>query len=86
MPSLADNNQLMITPLAVGRGGVAEKKSEGDGITPVGNFAIVMVLYRADKVAPPTTALPCRAITRHDIWVDDPDAPDYNKLLQANQL
>lgn len=72
-----------LAPLAIGRGGVGVKKGEGDGITPLGDFKITEVLYRADKMPKPLTNLPCHAIDQHDIWVDDPLSPAYNQKLQT---
>ena len=40
-------------PCATGRGGIGEKRAEGDGMTPVGCHRIEAVLYRADRVPPP---------------------------------
>ena len=37
-------------PCAVGRGGIGEKRAEGDGITPVGRHRIEAVLGRPDRV------------------------------------
>ena len=76
-------SKLVITPLALGRGGLGEKQAEGDGITPRGDFAITTIMYRADRVMAPQTTLPQRAIAPHDIWVDDPASPDYNKFLSS---
>lgn len=64
---------------AVGRGGIRADKREGDGATPVGFFALRRVLYRADRVAKPDTALPVGEIGRADGWCDDPDDPNYNR-------
>ncbi|MDI9313947.1 MAG: L,D-transpeptidase family protein [Hydrotalea sp.] len=91
---MTDNNQsttnqilrvtpLALKPLAIGRGGMGVKRAEGDGITPLGDFAITAIMYRADRVAAPQTTLPCRAIAPDDIWVDDANSTDYNKLLSA---
>ena len=38
-------------PCAVGRGGIGEKRAEGDGITPVGRHRIEAVLRRPDRVS-----------------------------------
>ena len=67
-------------PCAVGRGGVAAKRGEGDGITPVGRWPVRRVLYRPDRLAPPETALPVAAIDPADGWCDDPNDPaNYNR-------
>lgn len=69
-------------PCAVGRGAVGDKRGEGDGITPVGRWPLRRVLYRADRLAAPQTALPCTAITPDDGWCDDPDDPAYNRPVR----
>lgn len=69
-------------PCAVGRGAVGEKRGEGDGITPVGRWPLRRVLYRADRLAPPETALPCAAIAPDDGWCDDPADPAYNRPVR----
>ena len=67
-------------PCAVGRGGVAAKRGEGDGITPVGHWPVRRVLYRPDRVNPPETALPTAPIDPADGWCDDPEDPEnYNR-------
>ena len=63
---------------ALGRGGVAAEKREGDGATPAGRFPLRRVLYRADRLPAPTTALPVATISKTDGWCDDPADPAYN--------
>lgn len=64
---------------AAGRGGVRTDKREGDGATPAGVWPMRRVLYRADKIAAPETALDVSAIGKHDGWCDDPARPEYNR-------
>ena len=66
---------------AVGRAGVSARKREGDGSTPAGDFPLVSAFYRADRLAPPPTALPLRALSPNDAWSDDPADRDYNRLV-----
>ena len=47
-----------VVPCAVGRSGVVVEKRDGDGATPAGCFALRRVLYRADRLDAPGTALP----------------------------
>jgi L,D-peptidoglycan transpeptidase YkuD (ErfK/YbiS/YcfS/YnhG family) len=63
---------------AIGRGGIAQKGGEGDGITPVGTFPIRRVLFRPDRVARPKTGLPVAEIARDDGWCDAPQDANYN--------
>ncbi|MSO73177.1 MAG: hypothetical protein EXQ84_06150 [Rhodospirillaceae bacterium] len=67
---------------ALGRNGVSESKREGDGATPAGRFPLRRVLYRADRVAVPLTALPTAPITPDDGWCDAPEDPKYNRLVK----
>ncbi|CTQ49387.1 L,D-transpeptidase catalytic domain [Jannaschia donghaensis] len=68
-------------PCTTGRGGVVADKREGDGGTPVGAHQIVGMLYRPDRIAPPTAwAVP---IGPGDLWCDDPAHEDYNLMVRA---
>ncbi len=66
---------------ALGRGGVTDRKIEGDGATPRGIFPLRRVLYRADRLDAPATGLPCSVITPDLGWSDDPADPAYNSLV-----
>ncbi len=68
---------------ALGRGGVTDVKREGDGATPTGCFALRRVYYRADRGAPPATALPVNATDPADAWCDDPADVAYNTLVRG---
>ncbi len=67
---------------AIGRGGIAIKTREGDGITPLGTFAIRKVLYRPDRLAHPQTGLPVEALHEGDGWCDAPGDPNYNRPVK----
>src|SRR5687768_2059766 len=67
---------------AVGSGGIAEKQSEGDGVTPVGIWPLRMVLYRPDRLAPPRCVLPVAPLRPQDGWCETPNDPDYNTLVR----
>ncbi|MEE8444293.1 MAG: L,D-transpeptidase family protein, partial [Alphaproteobacteria bacterium] len=64
---------------ALGHGGIGAEKCEGDGVTPVGVFALRRVLYRADRMALPETGLEVAPIGESDGWCDDPADPNYNR-------
>ena len=64
---------------ALGRGGVRSDKREGDGATPTGAWPMRRLLYRADRVGTPATALPAAPIAPQDGWCDDPADPAYNR-------
>ena len=67
---------------AIGPGGIAVKRGEGDGITPRGAWPVREIFYRADRVARPRTFLPVRAIEQNDGWCDAPDDAQYNRLVK----
>lgn len=67
---------------AVGRGGIRLDKREGDGGTPAGIWPLREVLYRADRITKPKTALPVRALTRDDGWCDAPGDANYNRPVR----
>lgn len=63
----------------LGRSGIQTQKHEGDGATPTGHYPLRRVLYRADKMTPPRTALPVHVIAQDDGWCDAPADPNYNR-------
>lgn len=68
---------------AVGRSGIAPKRTEGDGVSPVGCWPIRRVLYRADKLASaPLSVFPTAPIAQDDGWCDAPDHPAYNRPVK----
>jgi len=67
---------------ALGLAGIAEDKREGDHATPVGVFPMREVLYRPDRLGPPKTRLPLRALAADDGWCDAPTDPDYNRAVK----
>lgn len=64
---------------ALGRSGIRAAKTEGDGATPSGCYALRRVLYRADRLPPPHTGLAIAPIAAQDGWCDAPDDPAYNR-------
>jgi L,D-peptidoglycan transpeptidase YkuD (ErfK/YbiS/YcfS/YnhG family) len=68
-------------PCLIGKGGFATNKREGDGATPVGNFAIRLLYWRADRLALPETPIPSKALSPTDGWCDDPAHPLYNQFV-----
>jgi L,D-peptidoglycan transpeptidase YkuD (ErfK/YbiS/YcfS/YnhG family) len=63
-------------PCAVGRGGIGDKRREGDAVTPVGRHRIEAVLARRDR--PAGARLAAAALGPRDGWSDDPADPGYN--------
>jgi L,D-peptidoglycan transpeptidase YkuD (ErfK/YbiS/YcfS/YnhG family) len=70
---------------ALGRGGLTERKEEGDGATPVGLLPLRRVLYRADRLRVPDCAVPVEPIAANDGWCDDPLSSDYNLMVRLPQ-
>src|SRR5437879_5388024 len=56
-------------PAACGRGGVRSDKREGDGASPAGTYPLIGAFYRPDRLAPPASGLPLRALRPDDGWV-----------------
>ncbi|WP_286197065.1 L,D-transpeptidase family protein [Tropicibacter sp. R15_0] len=68
-------------PCTIGKGAIVRDKREGDGATPVGCHRITGLLYRPDRMAPPTPW--ARAIRPGDLWSDDVTDPTYNQMVRA---
>jgi L,D-peptidoglycan transpeptidase YkuD (ErfK/YbiS/YcfS/YnhG family) len=68
---------------ALGKGGVlaANVKREGDGASPIGAWPIRRVMWRADKMMAPDTALPLAPIRPADGWCDAAADPRYNEPI-----
>ncbi|MGB0630848.1 MAG: L,D-transpeptidase family protein [Alphaproteobacteria bacterium] len=66
---------------AIGRGGIRQNKTEGDGASPEGAFALIRVMYRQDRLDTPGTTLTCTPISDTDGWCDAPDDPAYNRQV-----
>lgn len=71
----------MLYPCCIGPSGIRRNKREGDGSTPAGVWSLRYLLYRADRMTRPRTALPVYAIKPDDGWCDDPASRDYNKRV-----
>ena len=68
-------------PCTVGKGGLSDRKAEGDGATPRGVHRLVGMLYRPDRMAQPASwAVPIRP---GDLWSDDAHDADYNQMVRA---
>lgn len=71
-------------PAMTGRNGFAGTggKREGDGRTPTGAYPLGFAFGYPSRI---DSAMPYRQMTRDDIWVDDPDSRDYNRLKKRGQ-
>jgi L,D-peptidoglycan transpeptidase YkuD (ErfK/YbiS/YcfS/YnhG family) len=68
----------LIFRAAIGKGGRAPHKQEGDGATPVAMLPLRRILYRADRIGRPKCAVPLMPLAPHDGWCDDPADRAYN--------
>ena len=70
----------------IGKNGKSKKKEEGDKKTPIGNFKLENLYYRADRIKKPSTNLKTIKIQKNMGWCDDPSNPkNYNKLIKLNK-
>lgn len=67
---------------ALGRSGVTAAKREGDGATPAGIYTLRRVMYRPDRLDPPSTGLPVSPLGPDMGWCDDPAHADYNRPVR----
>ena len=68
----------------LGRGGIctAAAKCEGDGRTPAGVWPLRRLLWRADRISLPRTALLSQPIHVSDGWCDAPSDRQYNRPVK----
>ena len=67
---------------ALGKSGIGNKKIEGDNITPKGNFKIIKIYYRKDRLKKLSSKFTLTEITKDMGWCDDPDSKNYNQLIK----
>lgn len=71
-----------VFPCALGEGGIALAKIEGDMKTPKGEFPLRTVYYRYDRLSKPIySEVPMMALLKEDGWCDDPDDRAYNQSV-----
>ena len=66
---------------AVGKRGIKLKRREGDNITPIGNYKVVEILYRKDRVSEIISKIKKRPIKKNMGWCNDPSSIKYNRLI-----
>ena len=66
-----------------GKGGIGKKRKEGDNITPKGNYRIINVYYRQDRIKKILSKLKLTKIKKNMGWCDDPDSKNYNQLIKV---
>lgn len=70
-------------PCALGKTGTisAALKREGDGKTPIGDWHIRKIYYRADKIEKPISPFETIAIQENFGWCDDVNDENYNQFI-----
>ena len=66
---------------ALGKAGIKKKRIEGDNITPMGNYKIVNIYYRKDRVKKIFSKFKLIKIKKNMGWCDDPKSKKYNQLI-----
>ncbi len=66
----------------LGKNGLTADKREGDWTTPIGEFKLLKIYYRPDKLSAPETAIPTEALAPDDGWCDDPADQNYNQPVK----
>jgi L,D-peptidoglycan transpeptidase YkuD (ErfK/YbiS/YcfS/YnhG family) len=66
---------------ALGKKGVGKKRAEGDNITPKGNYKIIDIYYRKDRIKKITSKIKLLKINKNMGWCDDPASKKYNQLI-----
>ncbi len=67
---------------SIGCNGLSDNKYEGDGCTPVGNFKIIKILFRPDKIDNCKFNLDSEVIKKSDGWCDDVNSDLYNQKIK----
>ena len=67
---------------SIGKNGISNKKKEGDGKTPQGNFKFKYILYRKDRILNLKTVLKKKVIKKNMGLCDDPKTKYYNRLVE----
>jgi len=69
-------------PCALGRGGIAALKREGDGATPLARMRLLHGFFRAGRAKALSSPLPFRRARAHDGWCDAPGDRNYNRQVR----
>jgi L,D-peptidoglycan transpeptidase YkuD (ErfK/YbiS/YcfS/YnhG family) len=70
---------------ALGKGGIKQKKREGDFITPRGKFKLIKIYYRSDRVKKINSTLKKIKIKKNIGWCDDVSSKYYNEQIKINK-
>lgn len=67
---------------AIGKTGMTADKREGDGASPIGEWKLRYVMYRADRVPAPKTGLPTHVLGPQNGWCDASSSSRYNRPVR----
>jgi L,D-peptidoglycan transpeptidase YkuD (ErfK/YbiS/YcfS/YnhG family) len=67
---------------SLGKGGVGEKKIEGDNITPIGSYKLVNFFFRKDRIDKINSKIKFKEIKKNMGWCDDSKSKKYNQLIK----
>jgi hypothetical protein len=71
---------------AFGKNGIGKKKIEGDNITPRGNYKIIRIYYRKDRVKKISSKFKLISIKKNMGWCDDQRSKKYNQLIKLPNI
>ncbi|HEX2256308.1 MAG TPA: L,D-transpeptidase family protein [Afifellaceae bacterium] len=87
-PGAPQRGVLLCGPLrlncALGRGGIARLKREGDGATPASRYSLEGLIVRRDRLPGPATPVPARTMRPSDAWEEAPRSGNYNRLVHRH--
>jgi L,D-peptidoglycan transpeptidase YkuD (ErfK/YbiS/YcfS/YnhG family) len=69
-------------PCVLGRAGRRTGKREGDGATPIGDFALRQGYYRPERRVRPVGAIAMSAMGPSHGWCDAPNDRNYNRAVR----
>ena len=67
---------------SIGKRGINKLKKEGDKVTTRGNFKLLYIMYRKDRVGKINSKLKKIIIKKNMGWCDDTKSKYYNKLIK----
>ena len=75
----AGNRKLLC---ALGRSGIGNKRGEGDGITPRGEFLLLNLMVRRERIFLNSSNFEHHKISAQDGWCDAMGDRNYNRLVK----
>ncbi|MEE9315205.1 MAG: L,D-transpeptidase family protein [Rhizobiaceae bacterium] len=73
-----------VLPCALGRSGIGIKRGEGDGITPLGHFPLLLMMLRSERVKLRASNFDWQRITKNDGWCDEAGDRNYNRAIPTS--